>query len=81
MEYAACNIVYVDRTAGEDRLIRRGGASIKSLEANSSNFRWGNGSTNGELFDPNGNLQTLLGTFSEGRINECSQGNIMANTT
>jgi hypothetical protein len=70
MEYAVCNLVYVDRMAGVDRLIRRGDASIKSLETNSSNFRWGNGLTNRELFDPNGNLQTLLGTFREGRINE-----------
>jgi 3',5'-cyclic-nucleotide phosphodiesterase len=69
MEYATCNIIYVDRTAGEDRLIRRGDVTFNSLEANSPDFRWVNGSANGEECDVN--LQTLLGAFSEGRIYKC----------
>jgi 3',5'-cyclic-nucleotide phosphodiesterase len=79
MEYAACNIIYVDRTAGEDRLVRREDAPLKPPGVNSSSFPWRNGSANGDVFDANENLQILLGTFSEGRINECFRGNSRAN--
>jgi 3',5'-cyclic-nucleotide phosphodiesterase len=67
MDYAACNVVYVDRTAQEDRLVRREDAT----------------STAGSDVDitPSPiplerNLQTLLGTFSEGIFNSSLSGNI-----
>ena len=66
MEYATCNIVLVDRTAREDKLVNREDATLtsslidtpKSVEEN-------------ELGTPisntlGSNLQTLLETFSEG---------------
>jgi 3',5'-cyclic-nucleotide phosphodiesterase len=64
MDYAACNIVYVDRTAGEDRLLKRGDIISKPIDGDLTASRDQNGP--GEI-DVNDNLQTLLGTFSEGK--------------
>jgi 3',5'-cyclic-nucleotide phosphodiesterase len=60
MDYAACNVVYVDRTAQEDRLVRREDATSTA------------GSDADIAPSPiplERNLQTLLGTFSEGTFN------------
>lgn len=66
MDYAACNVVYVDRTAREDRLVKRDDA-ISATEDK--------GPETADDYAPisNGpspideNLQVLLETFSEGR--------------
>jgi 3',5'-cyclic-nucleotide phosphodiesterase len=66
MEYAACNVVYVDRTAVEDRLVKRdeiisSHPAIKiedSDDGHSANLR--------STSPVEGNLKTLLGMFSEG---------------
>lgn len=63
MDYAACNVVYVDCTAREDRLVRSDDPALAHLASN-----------NGEVIAPHigatdfvdGNLRTLLETFSEG---------------
>jgi hypothetical protein len=67
MDYAACNVVYVDRTAQEDRLVRREDAtstagSDADIAPSSSPLEK--------------NLQTLLGTFSEGIFNSSLFGDI-----
>jgi 3',5'-cyclic-nucleotide phosphodiesterase len=57
MDYAACNIIYVDRRAGENRYIKREAAPSESSNANSD----------GEGNYVDRNIRTLLGTFSEGK--------------
>ncbi|KAF4624014.1 hypothetical protein G7Y89_g14162 [Cudoniella acicularis] len=67
MEYAACNVVYVDRAAREDKLVKRhdptnSATKLQNREPDA-------------VKSPNaveGNLQTLLGTFSEVHI--CTTG-------
>lgn len=60
MDYAACNVVYVDRTAREDKLVTREDSSEKK-----SDFTDGHAPTSPpETVDAN--LLTLLDTFSEG---------------
>ncbi|KAG9239755.1 hypothetical protein BJ875DRAFT_436265 [Amylocarpus encephaloides] len=73
MEYAACNVVYVDRTALEDRLVKRHEATSTNLVINIQNLEdavsaGGPGSIN--LMEAN--LKTLLGTFSE--VYVCTTG-------
>jgi 3',5'-cyclic-nucleotide phosphodiesterase len=65
MDYAACNVVYVDRTAPEDQLVRRDDVSLAPLLVDQPNHLHGHAPTlrAGVLST---NLQTLLGTFSEG---------------
>lgn len=68
MDYAACNIVYVDRTAKEDRLVRR-----KASVSSSSGEVYTEGA---EVLTPlpsnpttcDLNVRTLLETFSEGEV-------------
>jgi hypothetical protein len=60
MDYAACNVVYVDRTAREDRLVKREDAT--SAAGSDADI------APSTIFLEN-NLQTLLGTFSEGISN------------
>lgn len=66
MDYAACNVVYVDRTAQEDRLVRRDDATPFSFDKpseQSDNYApVSHGPSPVEE-----NLQVLLETFSEGR--------------
>lgn len=63
MEYAACNVVYVDRTAAEDRLVTRG--TVNRIEADHSPSHIESSAvTRRDSVDDN--LRTLLGTFSEG---------------
>lgn len=63
MDYAACNIVYVDRTAGEDRLLKRGDTLTKSHDANSAEAGDPTHSARKHVED---NLRILLEVFSEG---------------
>jgi len=66
MDYAACNIIYVDRSAGENTIIRRGAARLESQDANSQGLLHPVSLLNHEKRDVDRNVQTLLGTFSEG---------------
>lgn len=67
MDYAACNVVYVDRTAQEDRLVKRDEATLIGSADKSS--------IPSDNYAPDSrapgtveeNLQVLLETFSEGR--------------
>lgn len=67
MDYAACNIIYVDRTAGEDRLVKRGPGPLSQDNPYSRALPQTEGSVD-ELRNADRNVQTLLGTFSEGRF-------------
>lgn len=66
MDYAACNIIYVDRAAGEDRLARRKSTLLSPEDPHSKVLLQFDGSANGELRTTDHNVQTLLGTFGEG---------------
>jgi 3',5'-cyclic-nucleotide phosphodiesterase len=68
MDYAACNIIYVHRAAGEDRLLKRSDASQKSPDADSIGLAVGGEPARADHPDVENNIQTLLGTFSEGMI-------------
>jgi len=66
MDYAACNVVYVDRAAREDKLVKKDHAipADSSIDAPKHAIEnlpspWG-----GSPVDTN--LRTLLGTFNEG---------------
>lgn len=68
MDHAACNVVYVDRTAGEDRLVRRSDIPSQSDGASGSDCNHHNvsaASLRGSRFDQD--VVTLLGTFNEGK--------------
>ncbi len=60
MDYAACNVVYVDRSAREDKLVKRDDATSSAWSENGSNRAWG---SSGPVEE---NLRILLETFSEG---------------
>lgn len=66
MDYAACNIIYVDRRAGEDRCIKRDAAPPESSNANAHELPKYDTPVGGEIPHVDRNVQTLLGTFSEG---------------
>lgn len=66
MDYAACNIIYVDRRAGEDRCIKRDAARPESSNANAHELPKHDSPVGGEIPHVDRNVQTLLGTFSEG---------------
>lgn len=70
MDYAACNIVYVDRTALEDKLMRR-----EDAVSNVSTFENSAPATDGAItpraINPvDYNVNILLGSFTEGRFNQ-----------
>lgn len=68
MDYAACNVVYVDRAAKEDRLVKREDSlpsSARSIDL--ANHAEGHAQRQPGSFPLDTNLQTLLATFSEGR--------------
>ncbi len=58
MDYAACNIIYVDRRASVDRCIKR--EEFAPPDSQNANL-------DGEIRYVDHNVQTLLETFSEGR--------------
>jgi len=67
MDYAACNIIYVDRRAGEDRCIKRDVAPSESSNTIAHAHELPKHDTLvGEFHHVGRNVQTLLGTFSEG---------------
>jgi len=67
MEHAACNVVYVDRAAKEDKLVKRDDLALPTSTGSFQNH------VDGDLpvQSPSAvdkNLQTLLLTFSEGQF-------------
>ena len=64
MDYAACNVVYVDRAAKEDRLVKREDVISATSSVNTPD-RVDGAPDSGATLDSN--LHTLLKTFSEGR--------------
>ena len=67
MDYAACNVVYVDRTAQEDKLVRREDVTSAASKDSTSSSAEGDAPVRGSSRALEQNLRTLLGTFSEGR--------------
>ena len=65
MDYAACNVVYVDRTADEDKLVKRDDPLLARSEESRNPAR-GGAQFYRSASPVNDNLRTLLGTFSEG---------------
>jgi 3',5'-cyclic-nucleotide phosphodiesterase len=70
MDYATCNVVYVDRAAKEDRLVKKEDAIPAAPSIDFPNR------TGDHALDRRGsatldaNLQTLLATFGEGLYRE-----------
>jgi hypothetical protein len=64
MEYAACNVVYVDRTAGYDRWVSRG--EVELADQDHSPSQMPDRVTHRDQQPIDHNLRTLLETFSEG---------------
>ncbi len=65
MEYAACNVVYVDRTAREDRLVTRDDTIAADQEHSPGHTEsYAPIRRSSSVVDEN--LRTLLETFSEG---------------
>lgn len=69
MEYAACNVVYVDRTAKEDGLVTRAELNRADQEHSPSNTENVLSRDQGSVGN---NLRILLGTFSE--VHVCRSG-------
>lgn len=67
MEEAACNVLYVDRAAREERLVRRGDKPLKALGA-TEETRLVDGQTKLDEAERTlyTNVETLLETFSAG---------------
>lgn len=64
MDYAACNVVYVDRTAREDKLVKREDV----LPAESTDYHLNRAEEPTQIPTAvDGNVKSLLGTFSEGQ--------------
>jgi 3',5'-cyclic-nucleotide phosphodiesterase len=65
MDYAACNVVYVNRAAREDALVKRGDVLSAALSPNPPDHVEEHPLPPGRAA-LNDSLRTLLGTFSEG---------------
>lgn len=65
MDYAACNVVYVDRTATEDKLLKQDDLSSGSPASHMLGCLDGN-APDQTSSTVDANLRVLLGTFSEG---------------
>jgi hypothetical protein len=65
MDYATYNVVYVDRAAGEDRLVRR--EDVPSTVSSPPPTHVGERAPLPGRAPVSENLHTLLGSFSEGR--------------
>ena len=66
MDYAACNVVYVDRTAQEDKLVKKDDATLTPSLFDPPHHVEDHAPATRVLNTMDSNLQTLLGTFSEG---------------
>ncbi|KAH6702053.1 BcPDE2, cAMP phosphodiesterase [Leptodontidium sp. 2 PMI_412] len=71
MDYAACNVVYVDRSAREDGLVKREDATPTASTDDVLNYVDGHAPVRIPAA-VDANLQTLLGTFSE--VHVCTSG-------
>ena len=65
MDYEACNVVYVDRAAPEDKLVKREDLISSALTSGPLNHV-GDGPLVPARASLNDNIQVLLGTFNEG---------------
>lgn len=66
MDYASCYVIYVDKTARGDRLVKKDttpSASVNTSSNASSYF-----DTVGETEEVQANLQAILAVFNEGRL-------------
>ncbi|EPE30036.1 HD-domain/PDEase-like protein [Glarea lozoyensis ATCC 20868] len=72
MEYAACNVVYVDRTAVEGRLVKRDEIISSHPAINIQDSDVVESSNQGSTSPVDGNVKTLLGMFSE--VHVCTTG-------
>jgi 3',5'-cyclic-nucleotide phosphodiesterase len=72
MDYAACNVVYVDRAAKEDKLVKREDVipSVSSIIIPDQID--GQAHSRPHSFTLEENLQTLLATFGEGMLMKSS---------
>lgn len=69
MDYAVCNIIYVDRSAGEDRYIKRDATALESPSTNLDELsKLDAPPVSGEVHHVHRNIQILLETFSEGTL-------------
>jgi 3',5'-cyclic-nucleotide phosphodiesterase len=68
MDYAACNVVYVDRTAREDKLVKRDDATSPGSTETPPNHAAEYAPAHRLPSPVDDNLRTLLGTFSEGML-------------
>ncbi len=66
MDYAACNIIYVDHRADRDRCIKRDAALPEPSNAKAHELPKYEETAGDEISYVDHNIQTLLGTFSEG---------------
>lgn len=66
MDYAACNVVYVDRTAREDKLVKRDDATAPASTETAPNHAEEYAPVQRSSNSVDESLRTLLGTFSEG---------------
>jgi 3',5'-cyclic-nucleotide phosphodiesterase len=66
MDYAACNVVYVDRTAREDKLVKRDDATSPGSTETPLYHAQEYAPAHRSPSPVDDNLRTLLGTFSEG---------------
>jgi hypothetical protein len=63
MDFATCNVIYVDRGVGEDKLVRRG-----SIKSNANGLHLGSDGLSDDREQVCLNVKTLLRTFNEGEI-------------
>lgn len=68
MDYAACNVVYVDRTAREDKVVKRDDATSPASTEIAPNHAVEYAPVQPSPSSVEDNLRTLLGTFSEGML-------------
>lgn len=66
MDYAACNVVYVDRAAKEDKLVKKEDAIPAASSIDIPNHVEDHALSRQSSVTLDANLQTLLATFGEG---------------
>jgi len=66
MDYASCYVIYVDKTARGDRLVKKDTtpSAQVSTHSNASNYF----DTAGETEEVQANLQAILAVFNEGKL-------------
>ena len=74
MDYASCYVIYVDKTARGDRLVKKdtttsAAVSTHSTHSNASSYL----DTAGETEEVQANLQAILAVFNEGKLQAVRQ--------